>query len=113
MQYVTTGQFNSRTHSFVVKIKQLKQRLRNWQNGAPEYTVKKYFQIIRLNDLYRLRKLIVMVFGVQNYIMQIYRIFIIVFFFKFVVHMVLVSIYDKNKERFLLYLNVIITKILV
>ncbi|CAF3409746.1 unnamed protein product [Rotaria sp. Silwood1] len=39
MQYTTTGQFNPLTHSFCVKMKQLKQRLRNWQNGAPEYTI--------------------------------------------------------------------------
>jgi len=41
MRYITTGQFNPQTHSFIVKMKQAKQRLRNWQNGAPEYTVKK------------------------------------------------------------------------
>jgi len=41
MRYITTGEFHSQTHSFIVKMKQIKQRLRNWQNGAPEYTVKK------------------------------------------------------------------------
>jgi hypothetical protein len=40
MKYVTTGEFNPQTHSFIVKMKRIKQRLRNWQNGAPEYTVK-------------------------------------------------------------------------
>ncbi|CAF3609709.1 unnamed protein product [Rotaria socialis] len=39
MQYITTGKFNPQMHSFTVKMKQLKQRLRNWQNGAPEYTI--------------------------------------------------------------------------
>ncbi|UJR21396.1 hypothetical protein I4U23_024486 [Adineta vaga] len=39
MKYVTTGQFNSQKHSFTVQMKQPKQRLRNWQNGAPEYTI--------------------------------------------------------------------------
>ncbi|CAF4056524.1 unnamed protein product [Rotaria sp. Silwood2] len=39
MQYTTTGQFNPLTHSFMIKIKEIKQRLRNWQNGAPEYTI--------------------------------------------------------------------------
>lgn len=39
MRYVTTGQFNPRTHVFTIKSKQTKQRLRNWQNGAPEKTV--------------------------------------------------------------------------
>ncbi|CAF0958808.1 unnamed protein product [Rotaria sordida] len=39
MQYTTIGQFNSQTHKFIVKTKQIKQRLRNWQNGAPEYTI--------------------------------------------------------------------------
>ncbi|CAF0922786.1 unnamed protein product [Adineta steineri] len=39
MKYITTGQFNSVTHSFIVKTKQPKQRLRNWQNGAPEYII--------------------------------------------------------------------------
>jgi hypothetical protein len=41
MKYITTGQFNPQTHSFSVRTKQIKQRLRNWQNGAPEYIVKK------------------------------------------------------------------------
>jgi hypothetical protein len=40
MRYITTGEFNPQTHSFTVKSKQMKQRLRNWQNGAPIYTVK-------------------------------------------------------------------------
>lgn len=38
-KYLTTGEFQSQTHSFIVKKKQAKQKLRNWQNGAPEYTV--------------------------------------------------------------------------
>jgi hypothetical protein len=41
MKYITTGEFNPQTHLFNVKVKQTKQRLRNWQNGAPEYTVKR------------------------------------------------------------------------
>ena len=40
MKYITTGEFNSQTHSFVIRKKQIKQKLRNWQNGAPEYLVK-------------------------------------------------------------------------
>lgn len=40
MKYITTGQFNSQSHSFTVQMKQPKQRLRNWQNGAPEYLVR-------------------------------------------------------------------------
>jgi hypothetical protein len=40
MRYITTGEFHPQTHSFIVKMKQMKQKLRNWQNGAPEYTVK-------------------------------------------------------------------------
>jgi hypothetical protein len=40
MRYITTGEFNSQTHSFTVKMKQVKKRLRNWQNGGPELTVK-------------------------------------------------------------------------
>lgn len=43
MQYVTMGKFNPQTHSFTVKLKQMKQKLRNWQNGAPEYTVNESF----------------------------------------------------------------------
>ncbi|CAF1300643.1 unnamed protein product [Adineta ricciae] len=39
MKYITTGQFNSQSHSFTVQMKQPKQRLRNWQNGAPEYLI--------------------------------------------------------------------------
>lgn len=40
MQYTTMGQFNAKKHLYSIKTKQIKQRLRNWQNGAPEYIVK-------------------------------------------------------------------------
>jgi len=43
MRFVTTGQFDPQTHSFIVKVKQAKQRARNWQGGVPEYNVKKEF----------------------------------------------------------------------
>ena len=39
MRYVTTGDFNPQTHLFTIKSRQMKQRLRNWQNGAPSYIV--------------------------------------------------------------------------
>ena len=39
MRYVTTGRFNPQKHLFTIKSKQTKQRLRNWQNGAPEQIV--------------------------------------------------------------------------
>jgi hypothetical protein len=42
MRYITTGQFNPQTHLFTIKSRQAKQRLRNWQNGAPTYTVRTY-----------------------------------------------------------------------
>ncbi|CAF3362603.1 unnamed protein product [Rotaria socialis] len=42
MRFVTTGDFDPQTHSFTVKVKQAKQRVRHWQTGAPEYiTVEK------------------------------------------------------------------------
>ena len=41
MRFVTTGHFDPLTHSFTVKVKQPKQRARNWQNGAPEYNVRR------------------------------------------------------------------------
>ena len=44
MRYITTGQFNPQTHLFTIKSREAKQRLRNWQNGAPTYTVKLHCQ---------------------------------------------------------------------
>ncbi len=39
MRFVTTGQFDPHAHSFTVKVKQAKQRMRNWQNDLPEQIV--------------------------------------------------------------------------
>ncbi len=44
MRFVTTGQFDPQTHSFTVKVKQAKQRVRNWQGGALEHNVKEKFR---------------------------------------------------------------------
>lgn len=41
MRFITTGTFDPQTHSFTVKVKQVKQRVRNWQGGAPEYIVRR------------------------------------------------------------------------
>ncbi|CAF0827492.1 unnamed protein product [Adineta ricciae] len=35
-RFITTGHFDPQTHSFTVKVKQVKQRMRNWQTDAPE-----------------------------------------------------------------------------
>lgn len=43
MKFITGGRFDSQTHSFTVKVKQAKQRVRNWQAGATEYNVRKMF----------------------------------------------------------------------
>jgi hypothetical protein len=40
MRFVTTGHFDSQTHSFTTKVKQTKQRQRNSQGIAPEYSVR-------------------------------------------------------------------------
>lgn len=52
MRYVTTGQFDAQTHSFNVKVKQAKQRLRHLQGGAPEYNVKKFVLCIDIYLIY-------------------------------------------------------------
>lgn len=39
MRFVTTGNFDPQTHSYTVKVKQQKQRIRQWQGGVPEYIV--------------------------------------------------------------------------
>jgi hypothetical protein len=40
MRFTTAGQFDPQTHSFIVKVKQAKQRVRNQQNATSEYNVR-------------------------------------------------------------------------
>ncbi|UJR28036.1 hypothetical protein I4U23_009293 [Adineta vaga] len=39
MHFLTQGHFDSQTHSYTVKVKQVKQRMRNWQTDAPEQQI--------------------------------------------------------------------------
>lgn len=109
MRYITTGEFNPQKHTFTVKSKQLKQRLRNWQNGAPIYTVGKNSPETPKRTIISSRspRHLVMRSGVRNYTIEISRIFTIVSSFKCVVHMALVLMFERNKGVFSLYSKVI------